>query len=175
MLAEYVLSKILWLFIVWWTFLQRNLDIEWLCVCRRMICAYWVLKTRAPGFGSTTEATTSFRIVHVMAILPLSPMRRPFFGNEKEVPIYLTSAPACSTVWRVCAYVENHGCRKQNSFRVWVHVIQKLLYSFHGTFCKCLHVCCNCVKQVYNYQVKSSCRVKKTAYNLLDIFLVWCI
>ena len=39
---------------------------------RCMICASWVFMKSAPNYASTADAATSFSMVHVMAMLPLS-------------------------------------------------------------------------------------------------------
>ena len=45
-----------------------------------MICASWVLMKSAPNYDSSEDAATSFSMVHVMAMLPLSMIFYPLRG-----------------------------------------------------------------------------------------------
>ena len=55
---------------------------------RRMIRASWVLMKSAPNSDSAADAATSFSMVHVMAMLPLSLMFSPLRGvlPKKKYP-----------------------------------------------------------------------------------------
>ena len=45
-----------------------------------MICASWVLMKSAPNYASAADTATSFSMVHVMAMLPLSLIFSPLRG-----------------------------------------------------------------------------------------------
>ena len=142
----------------------------------RMILAYWVLMKSAPNSASAEDAATSFSMVHVMAMLPLSLIFSPLRGTlprKKFPPALLLPRDAVryeayewmlSTISDALNWMILFGLVCIYCKRYWTRCIVRSV----GLACSAVMA----LRDNNIIEINRSCIVYEAADNLLDVFFV---